>query len=58
LKEAGLELHTLATWPDVLRGAASEHLSTEDRAAIEHFLTDPVSWSTHHGGRAARSLRD
>jgi orotate phosphoribosyltransferase len=57
LKEADLELHALATWADVLQGPASEHLATEDRAAIEHFLTDPVAWSTHHGGRAARSLR-
>ena len=57
LKEAGLELHALATWADVLQGAASEHLPAEDRAAIERFLIDPVAWSTHHGGRAARSRR-
>lgn len=57
LQEAGLELHALATWTDVLEGAAREHLAAEDRAAIEHFLADPVVWSTRHGGRAARSLR-
>lgn len=55
LKEARLELHALATWTDVLEGAASEHLPVEDRKTIKHFLADPVAWSTRHGGRAARS---
>jgi orotate phosphoribosyltransferase len=57
LNEARLELHALATWTDVLQSAAGEHLPAEDRAAIEHFLADPVAWSTRHGGRAARSSR-
>ena len=57
LKETRLELHALATWADVLEGAASEHLPAEDRETIEHFLADPVAWSTRHGGRAARSSR-
>jgi orotate phosphoribosyltransferase len=57
LKETRLELHALATWTDVLEGAASEHLPAEDRETIEHFLADPVAWSTRHGGRAARSSR-
>jgi orotate phosphoribosyltransferase len=57
LKEAHLELHALATWTDVLQGLAGDHLPAEDRTAIEHFLADPVAWSTRHGGRAARSSR-
>jgi orotate phosphoribosyltransferase len=57
LKEANLVLHPLATWADVLNGAAARHLAAEDRTAIELFLADPVAWSTHHGGRAARSAR-
>ena len=55
LRQAALELHALATWTDILQGAAGEHLAAEDRAAIENFLTDPVAWSTRHGGRAART---
>jgi len=54
LKEAGLELIWLASWPDILR---SDHLAAADRVAIEHFLADPVAWSTRHGGRAARTSR-
>jgi len=57
LKEANLELHALATWFDVLKGAAGEHLAAEDRTAVELFLTDPVAWSARHGGRATRSSR-
>jgi orotate phosphoribosyltransferase len=57
LKEANLELHALATWTDVLQGMAGERLAAEDRASIEHFLVDPVRWSTRHGGRAERSSR-
>jgi orotate phosphoribosyltransferase len=57
LKEANLELHALATWTDVLKGVPGEHLAAQDRAAIEHFLTDPVAWSTRYGGRSARSSR-
>ena len=57
LSEAGLELHALATWTDVLHGAGSEHLAAADRAAIEAFLADPLAWSARHGGRASRSAR-
>lgn len=55
LKAANLELHALATWADILHGAAGEHLAADDRAAIEQFLADPVAWSVRHGGRAARA---
>ena len=53
LKQANLQLHALASWTDVLNGAPGEHLAAEDRAAVNHFLIDPVAWSTRHGGRAA-----
>jgi len=57
LQEAGLTLHALATWADVLRTEASQDLAPEDRAEIERFLADPVAWSTRHGGRASLAVR-
>lgn len=57
LQEAGLTLHTLATWGDVLRTEASRGLAPEDRAEIERFLGDPVAWSTRYGGRASLAVR-
>jgi orotate phosphoribosyltransferase len=54
LGEAGLALTSLAGWPDVLRTGL---LAAEDRATIEHFLTDPAAWSARHGGRGARLSR-
>lgn len=57
LKEAGLTLHALATWGDVLRAEASQRLAPEDRTEIERFLADPVAWSTRHGGRASLAVR-
>ncbi|MTJ79680.1 MAG: orotate phosphoribosyltransferase [Telmatospirillum sp.] len=51
LTEAGLKLHALATWADVLQADLDGRLSIEDRAEIERFVTDPVSWSMWHGGR-------
>ncbi|WID98630.1 orotate phosphoribosyltransferase [Bosea vestrisii] len=57
LQEAGLTLHALANWSDVLRTDASQDLAPADRAEIERFLADPVAWSTRHGGRAGLSPR-
>ncbi|QEL21657.1 orotate phosphoribosyltransferase [Bosea sp. F3-2] len=57
LQEAGLTLHALANWSDVLRAEASGRLAPEDRAEIERFLADPVAWSTRHGGRASLAPR-
>ncbi|AZO80612.1 MULTISPECIES: orotate phosphoribosyltransferase [unclassified Bosea (in: a-proteobacteria)] len=57
LQEAGLTLHALANWGDVLRAEASQGLAQEDRAEIERFLADPVAWSTRHGGRASLAVR-
>jgi orotate phosphoribosyltransferase len=57
LAQAGLTLHPLATWADILRSPAAHRISPQDRAEIERFLADPVAWSTRHGGRARLSLR-
>ncbi|SFC40321.1 orotate phosphoribosyltransferase [Bosea sp. CRIB-10] len=58
LREAGLTLHALANWGDVLRAGAGRALAPEDRAEIERFLADPVTWSTRHGGRARLAPRN
>jgi orotate phosphoribosyltransferase len=57
LAEAGLRLHPLATWSDILRSQAADAMQGEDRAEIERFISDPVAWSTRHGGRASLSAR-
>lgn len=57
LAEAGLTLHALATWADVLAADDEGRLAREDRAEIERFLTDPVAWSMRHGGRSSLTPR-
>lgn len=57
LAQAGLMLHALATWSDILRSPMGGAISPQDRAEIERFLADPVAWSTRHGGRASLSVR-
>jgi orotate phosphoribosyltransferase len=51
LTAAGITLHALATWTDVLQEDSG--LGSEDRATIANFLDDPVEWSGRHGGRIA-----
>ncbi|MBB4284639.1 orotate phosphoribosyltransferase [Roseospira goensis] len=56
LEDAGLTLHFLATWWDVLEEA--ERQGAFPAAAIEGvraFLHDPVGWSAAHGGRGAEA---
>jgi orotate phosphoribosyltransferase len=53
LAQAGLKLHSLATWADVLRADTVFGLAPDDHAEIERFLADPVTWSTNHGGRSS-----
>lgn len=57
LRDAGLTLHALANWSDVLHAGVGSGLAPEDRAEIERFLADPVAWSTRHGGRARLAPR-
>jgi orotate phosphoribosyltransferase len=52
LGRAGLRLHALATWWDVLHEAEAEgSLPAEALADVRAFLADPVAWSAAHGGR-------
>jgi orotate phosphoribosyltransferase len=51
LHEAGLTLHPLATWRDILADDGPNCLSADDRQAVTSFLADPIAWSTRHGGR-------
>jgi orotate phosphoribosyltransferase len=53
LAQAGLVVHPLATWDDILRADLSHQFDIEDRKQIEAFLADPIAWSTLHGGRSA-----
>lgn len=54
LNDAGLNLHYLATWHDVLRVARNGFGFESARlAAVERFLDDPVTWSAAHGGVSA-----
>lgn len=51
LAAAGLRLHTLATWRDVL--ALERGLTDADRQVVSQFLADPIAWSARHGGRTS-----
>ena len=51
LAKIGMEMHSLATWWDVL--AAAKELDYFDGAAlgeVESFLNNPMEWSSAHGG--------
>lgn len=51
LAEAGVTLHSLATWWDVLACARDEsYFAAEQTDQVEAFLHDPKGWSKAHGG--------
>ena len=51
LAEAGIRLHYLATWWDVLRVCKEEKRFDEATLAeVESFLNAPIEWSAAHGG--------
>lgn len=51
LKDHGVNLHTLATWWDVLACATKDNYFADGQAAqVEAFLNDPIGWSKAHGG--------
>ncbi len=51
LDKAGLQLHYLATWWDVLAASRQAgHFSDETHDAVEAFLNDPIAWSAANGG--------
>jgi orotate phosphoribosyltransferase len=58
LAQAGLSLHPLARWDDILRADLGERLDGRDRKQIEEFLADPILWSTRHGGRSVPQSRN
>ncbi|MCF3934785.1 orotate phosphoribosyltransferase [Acuticoccus sp. M5D2P5] len=54
LAAAGLNLHYLATWRDVLEAAKDGYgFDPGKLAEAEAFLNDPVGWSAAHGGISA-----
>ena len=57
LDKIGLEMHSLATWWDVLKVAKEyNYFDTQAIGEVESFLHDPMKWSADHGG--ASSLSD
>jgi orotate phosphoribosyltransferase len=49
--DMGVQLHTLATWWDVLAVAkANSYLPKTALDEIEKFMHDPAGWSVAHGG--------
>ncbi|MFX3680802.1 orotate phosphoribosyltransferase [Oceaniradius stylonematis] len=51
LESAGMRLHYLATWWDILEVARkSDALPPGTIAEVESFLKAPVEWSANHGG--------
>jgi orotate phosphoribosyltransferase len=51
LQAAGMRLHYLATWWDVLKVCKDEkRFDATTLAEVEKFLNGPVAWSAAHGG--------
>ena len=54
LDRFGIEMHSLATWWDVLRVAREQgYFSAETLGEVESFLNDPMTWSAAHGGASS-----
>lgn len=52
LDKAGLQLHYLATWWDVLAESRKQnHFSSQTHTQVEAFLNNPLEWSQDHGGQ-------
>lgn len=52
LKDAGVTLHWLATWDDVVTEAErADFFPLETVASVRRFLADPEGWSQEHGGK-------
>jgi orotate phosphoribosyltransferase len=51
LEAAGMRLHYLATWWDVLKVCRDEQrFDAVTLTEVENFLKDPIAWSSAHGG--------
>ena len=56
LDEIGLNMHSLATWWDVLKVAKEfSYFETNAIDEVEKFLNEPVEWSSSHGGESKLS---
>jgi len=54
LKDAGVRLHWLADWRDVLKAAEEgRHFDKAAISGVREFLADPIGWSKAHGGKGA-----
>ena len=52
LGDAGLSLHYLGTWWDVLaESRRAGHFDEETHVEVEAFLNDPLAWSAANGGK-------
>ena len=55
LEAAGMRLHYLATWWDILRICKQEQrFGAETLNEVERFLNEPLAWSGDHGGISER----
>ena len=56
LKKIGLEMHSLATWWDVLEVAKEfNYFDTNSISEVEKFLNQPMEWSAANGGASSLS---
>jgi orotate phosphoribosyltransferase len=56
LNKIGLEMHSLATWWDVLKVAKEyNYFDNEAITEVESFLHNPIKWSADHGGASSLS---
>lgn len=54
LNDAGVKMHYLAIWQDVLEVAEERQtFSPEAIQGVKDFLADPIGWSAAHGGKGA-----
>jgi orotate phosphoribosyltransferase len=54
LEQAGVKMHYLAVWQDVLEVAEQRGaFSPEAIQGVKDFLADPIGWSAAHGGKGA-----
>tara|TARA_B100001750_G_scaffold242567_2_gene256183 strand:+ start:54 stop:758 length:705 start_codon:yes stop_codon:yes gene_type:complete len=52
MKDLGIRLHALTTWPLVLETAQmTGHFDKDTIQSVRTFLNDPVQWSLDHGGK-------
>ena len=56
LDNIGLQMHSLATWWDVLKVAKEfNYFENDEIGEVESFLNDPMTWSADHGGASSLS---